>query len=192
MHVGMSALLAEHDNLDTARQHLLTSTELGELAVLPQNRHRWSVAMARVRQAEGDPRAALELLDEAERLYVAGYSPNVRPVAAVKARVRLAAGELAEALGWMRERRLSADDDLSSWRGQLTAARFCTPTAAVRGPDEYLGAAPVDHAFAINTRSQAVTLRGKTPRLRRSGQSRCPQLRAPACLSPCPPGAPSR
>ena len=51
MHVGMSALLAEHDNLDTARQHLLTSTELGEYAVLPQNRHRWSVAMARVRQA---------------------------------------------------------------------------------------------------------------------------------------------
>jgi LuxR family maltose regulon positive regulatory protein len=113
MHVGMSALLAEHDNLDTARQHLLTSTELGEYAVLPQNRHRWSVAMARVRQAEGDPRAALELLDEAERLYVAGYSPNVRPVSALRARVRLAAGELAEALGWMRERRLSADDDLS-------------------------------------------------------------------------------
>ena len=113
MHVGMSLLLAEHNNLDAARQHLLTSTELGEYAGLPQNRHRWSVAMARVRQAEGDPRAALELLDEAERLYVAGYSPNVRPVSALRARVRVAAGELAEALGWVRERRLSADDDLS-------------------------------------------------------------------------------
>ena len=113
MHVGMSLLLTEHNNLDAARQHLLTSTELGKYAGLPQNRHRWSVAMARVRQAEGDPRAALELLDEAERLYVAGYSPNVRPVAAVSARVRVAAGELAEALGWVRERRLSADDDLS-------------------------------------------------------------------------------
>ena len=113
MHVGMSLLLAEHNDLDAARQHLLTSSELGKFAGLPQNRHRWSVAMARVRQAEGDPRAALELLDEAERVYVAGYSPNVRPVSALKARVRVAAGELAEALGWVRERRLSADDDLS-------------------------------------------------------------------------------
>ena len=113
MHVGMSLLLAEHNNLDAARQHLLTSSELGKYAGLPQNRYRWSVAMARVRQAEGDPRAALELLDEAERVYVAGYSPNVRPVSALKARVRVAAGELAEALGWVRERRLSADDDLS-------------------------------------------------------------------------------
>ena len=70
MHVGMSLLLAEHNDLDAASQHLLTSSELGEHAGLPQNRYRWHVAMARVRQAEGDPRAALELLDEAERLYV--------------------------------------------------------------------------------------------------------------------------
>ena len=113
MHVGMSLLLAEHNDLDAASQHLLTSSELGEHAGLPQNRYRWHVAMARVRQAEGDPRAALELLDEAERLYVAGYSPNVRPVSAVRARLRVAAGQLTEALDWVRERRLSADDDLS-------------------------------------------------------------------------------
>ncbi|MGC5222580.1 LuxR C-terminal-related transcriptional regulator [Micromonospora sp. DT81.3] len=113
LHVGMSVLLTEHNNLDAARQHLLASSELGKYAGLPQNRHRWSVAMARVLQGEGDPRAALQLLDEAERLYVDGYSPNVRPVSALKARVRVAAGELAEALGWVRERRLSADDDLS-------------------------------------------------------------------------------
>ena len=43
MHVGMGLLLAEHDNLHAARQHLLTSAELGEYAGLPQNRHRWSV-----------------------------------------------------------------------------------------------------------------------------------------------------
>ena len=35
-------------------QHLLRSQELGEHAGLPQNRYRWRVAMARIRQAEGD------------------------------------------------------------------------------------------------------------------------------------------
>jgi LuxR family maltose regulon positive regulatory protein len=113
MHVGMSLLLAEHNDLDAATQHLLASRELGEHAGLPQNRYRWPVAMARVRQAEGDPRAALELLDEARRLYVAGYSPNIRPVSALRARVQVPAGQLVEALGWAHERRLSADDDLS-------------------------------------------------------------------------------
>ena len=113
MHVGMSMLLAEHNDLDAASQHLLTSSELGEHAGLPQNRYRWHVVMARVRQAEGDPRAALELLNEAERLYVADYSPDVRPVSAVRARLRVAARQLTEALDWVRERRLFVDDDLS-------------------------------------------------------------------------------
>ena len=67
--------------------------------------------MARVRQAEGDPTRALELLDEAERVYVADFSPNVDR-SPPEGALWLAAGELAEALGWARERRLSADDDL--------------------------------------------------------------------------------
>jgi LuxR family transcriptional regulator, maltose regulon positive regulatory protein len=113
MHVGMSLLLAEQNDLDTAIQHLLASREMGEHAGLPQNRYRWPLAMARVRQAEGDRRAALELLDEAERLYMGDYSPNVRPVSAIRARVQVAEGDVSAALGWVRQRRLSVDDDLS-------------------------------------------------------------------------------
>jgi LuxR family maltose regulon positive regulatory protein len=113
VHVGMSLLLAEHNNLDAAMQHLLASRELGEHAGLPENRHRWPVAMARLQRAEGNPGAALELLDEAERLYATGYSPDVRPISAMRARLRLAEGDLAEAIGWVRERRLSVDDDLN-------------------------------------------------------------------------------
>ena len=63
------------------RQHLLRSQELGEHLGLPQNPYRWRVAMARVREAEGDLAGALDLLDEAERLYVSDLFPNVRPVA---------------------------------------------------------------------------------------------------------------
>ena len=47
MHVGMSELLRERDDLEARRQHLLTSRELGEENGLPQNRYRSRVAMAR-------------------------------------------------------------------------------------------------------------------------------------------------
>jgi LuxR family maltose regulon positive regulatory protein len=116
MHVGMSRLYHERNELDTATQHLLRSEELGEFAGLPQNRYRWRVAMARIREAQGDLDGALDLLDEAERLYVGDFFPNVRPVAARKARVMIAQGRLGEVLSWARERGLSAHDDLGYLR----------------------------------------------------------------------------
>jgi LuxR family maltose regulon positive regulatory protein len=116
MHVGMSRLYRERNDLDAATQHLLRSEELGEFAGLPQNRYRWRVAMARIREAQGDLDGALDLLDEAERLYVGDFFPNVRPVAARKARVLIAQDRLGEALRWARERGLSALDDLGYLR----------------------------------------------------------------------------
>jgi LuxR family maltose regulon positive regulatory protein len=113
MYVGMSALQREHNDLKTATQHLLTSQALGELAGLPQNPYRWRAAMARIREAQGDPDGALDLLDQAERLYDGAFSPNVRPVATRKVRVWLAQGRLSEALGWAREQGLSVEDELS-------------------------------------------------------------------------------
>jgi LuxR family maltose regulon positive regulatory protein len=113
MYVGMSEVYRERGDLRPATQHLLRSQELGDHMGLPQNRYRWRVAMARIREAEGDLGGALDLLNEAERLYVGDFFPNVRPVPALRARVRVARGELGEALGWARERGLSAADDLS-------------------------------------------------------------------------------
>jgi LuxR family maltose regulon positive regulatory protein len=69
--------------------------------------------MARIRVAQGDLDEALDLLDQAERLYDANFSPNVRPVATRKIRVWLAQGRLGEALGWAREQGLSVEDELS-------------------------------------------------------------------------------
>ena len=125
MYVGMSELHRERDDLPAATQHLLRSQELGEHNGLPQNRYRWRVAMARIRQAEGDLGGALELLNEAERVYVGDFFPNVRPVPALKARVWIAQGRLGEALGWVREQGLSVDDDLSYLREfeHITLAR---------------------------------------------------------------------
>jgi LuxR family maltose regulon positive regulatory protein len=126
MYVGMSEVYRERDDLPAAIQHLLRSQELGEHNGLPQNRYRWRVAMARVRQAEGNLAGALDLLNEAERLYIGDFFPNVRPVPALKARVWIAQGRLGEALGWAREQGLSADDDLSYLREfeHITLARL--------------------------------------------------------------------
>ena len=125
MHVGMSELLRERDDLHAAMQHLLRSKELGERTGLPQNRYRWRVAMARIREAQGDLDGALDLLGEAERLYVSDFFPNVRPVAASVSRVWVAQGRVGEALGWAREQCLSIEDDLSYLREfeHITLAR---------------------------------------------------------------------
>jgi LuxR family maltose regulon positive regulatory protein len=82
--------------------------------------------MARLREAEGDAAAALDLLLDAERLYVPDHFPNVRPLAALTARVWVAQGRLGEALGWAHERGLSAEDELSYLREfeHITFARL--------------------------------------------------------------------
>jgi LuxR family transcriptional regulator, maltose regulon positive regulatory protein len=113
MYVGMSGLHRERNDLHAATQHLLRSREPGEHTGFPQNPYRWRVAMARIRETRGDLDGALDLLHEAERLYVSDFYPNVRPVAALKARVWVEQGRLDEAQGWARERRLTARDDLS-------------------------------------------------------------------------------
>jgi LuxR family transcriptional regulator, maltose regulon positive regulatory protein len=75
MYVGMSELHRERNDLEAATQHLLRSKEQGEHTGFPQNRYRWRVAMARIREAQGDLDGALDLLDEAERLYMSDFSP---------------------------------------------------------------------------------------------------------------------
>jgi LuxR family transcriptional regulator, maltose regulon positive regulatory protein len=113
MHVGMAGVLLERDDLAAAAEHLAVSHRLGEYKGLPQNPYRWRITMARLREGEGDLDGALELLDEANQVYVGDYSPNVRPVPAVRARLRLRRGELGHADAWARDRQLSAGDDLS-------------------------------------------------------------------------------
>ena len=113
MLVALSRVAWERNDLAAAADHLRRADELGEFAELAQNPYRRRVAMARLREAEGDSASALQLLEEAERVYVGDYSPNVQPVHAVHARVLAARGDVAEALSWARRQGLSAADDLS-------------------------------------------------------------------------------
>ncbi len=126
MHVGMSALARERNDLAAAEAHLRAGQDLGDENGLPQNPYRVRVAMARIRQTEGDLDGALELLAEAERLYANDFSPDVRPVGAIMARVWIVAGRIAEASAWVRAHVLTTDDDLTYVREfeHLTLARL--------------------------------------------------------------------
>lgn len=143
MHVGISQILYERNDLEAALQHVRLSRELGVPAGFPQNEYRWRVTLARIRQAQGDPDGALELLNEAERLYAGDFSPNVRPVAAMRARLWVSSGRPAEALGWAREEGLSAADDLSYLREfeHVTLARALLAQHAAERAEDSLDAA---------------------------------------------------
>jgi LuxR family maltose regulon positive regulatory protein len=125
MHVGLSEVLIERNELDAAARHLQTSTDLGESAGLPQHAYRWRVTMARLCRARGDLDTALELIEEAAPLYDTDFSPPVRPVAALRTRVQLARGDLDAALAWARQCGLSTSDDLRyvTEFGHITLAR---------------------------------------------------------------------
>jgi LuxR family maltose regulon positive regulatory protein len=125
VYVGMSELHYERNDLHAATQSLQKSKQLGEHTGFPQNRYRWYIAMARIQKAQGDLAGALERLQEAERLYVRTFLPNVHPIAALKTRVWIAQERLGEALGWVQDQGLSVTDELSYEREfeHITLAR---------------------------------------------------------------------
>ena len=126
MHVGMSEVLLERNDLAGAAEHLQRARDLGEENGLPQHPYRWRIAAARIRQAERDLDVANELLKEAERRYITDFSPPVRPVTAVRARLLIVQGNLPEAWAWAREQGLSAQDELTYVREfeHVTLARL--------------------------------------------------------------------
>jgi len=113
LYLGLSELYHEQGNREAAMKNWLINEELGEQAALTDWPYRWRIVRARFKLSEGDLDGAVHLLDEAARLFLPTPVPDVRPVAALKTRVWVAQGRLTDALGWVRERGLSVDDDLS-------------------------------------------------------------------------------
>lgn len=113
LYVRLGELYREWGELQTAAQHLRTSRELGEAATFLGTRYRWYAAMAQVQVARGELDSALGLLDEAERAHSRDPLPDVRPVGALKARLRIVQGKPAEAVAWLEEQGVSVDDEPS-------------------------------------------------------------------------------
>ena len=141
MHAGLTELHSERNEMQLARQHLMKCQELGELAGLPQHPYRWRVAAAHLRQLEGDLDGAVALLDEAVRLYVGDFFPNVRPVGAIRARLWIAQGRLEDAGRWRRESGVGIDDELNYLREfeHITLARLLIAQNAPGEATVFLG-----------------------------------------------------
>jgi LuxR family maltose regulon positive regulatory protein len=116
LYMGLSGLFLEQGNLEAAREYLLKSESLGAAMALPDWPTRFCIAQARMQEVEGHLDGALERLNAAERLYYVTPLPDIRPIAALKARIWIAQGRVAEALDWAREKGVSAADDLSYLR----------------------------------------------------------------------------
>ena len=126
LHVALAELDREIGHLTSAEAHLEIARVHAERTSITESRYRWFVAMAQVRTAVGDYAAAAELLDQAQALYRRGFYPEVRPIAAMKARVHISGGDLSSAVQWAQDRGIGVDDAATYLREyeHLTLARL--------------------------------------------------------------------
>ena len=126
LHVGLAEVLVEQGDLAAAEAHLQAAADLGERGSLIENRHRAHVARPALLRARGDLDGAAAMLDEAEPLFLPGYFPDVRPIPALRARVHIAQGRLADAAALGRPSAVSrwGTGDYLDEFDQLTLARL--------------------------------------------------------------------
>ncbi|QHK20249.1 helix-turn-helix transcriptional regulator [Pseudarthrobacter psychrotolerans] len=113
LHVGLSEICRQAGDLSGANRHLEAAAVFVERGPMTESRYRWFVAMGLVAQDEGSPERAISYLDQAEQLFRPGFFPEVRPIPAIKARVWVRQGNLAEATGWANARGISVTDAAS-------------------------------------------------------------------------------
>jgi LuxR family maltose regulon positive regulatory protein len=124
-HLGLGMLYHEMGEDERAAWHLQKSFELGRLTTIVDWAYRKSLAQAHLKESEDDLDNALDLLYEAQRLYIRTPTPNLRPVSAMQARIYLKQGKLLMAQDWAHRSGLSLRDspDYLHEYERLTLAR---------------------------------------------------------------------
>ena len=137
MHTGLAGIVYQLGQLDEAQAHLDAGRSLGDELGFPREPYRWRVVQARILQARGDIDAALPLLEEAERLYLSEFSPDIHPVPAIRTRMLIAHGRHAEARAWAQRAGVSPADELTYVREyeHTTLARLLVAEAADGGTE---------------------------------------------------------
>jgi LuxR family maltose regulon positive regulatory protein len=151
LYLALSEAHYEQGDLVAANQRWLSGETLCQQAALSGAKFLWWVVQARLKAAEGDVETALAQLHQAEQLYYKAPIPvpNVRPIAALRARLWMRQGRLTEALGWVRDgpfgpvfdhRGLSVDDELSYLQEyeHLTLAQILIAQYQRDGTDELI------------------------------------------------------
>ena len=90
---GSARSTSKPETSQSARRHLEIAAAIGDRSPLSERRYRWFVAMGLVAHADGDPEEAVNHLARAEQLYRPTFLPDVRPIAAMKARDPDCAGQ---------------------------------------------------------------------------------------------------
>ncbi len=123
--ISYALIQLERGDRDAAAQTLRASEPDHSESLLVDGRYRWLLASARLSEAAGDVSGALDLLDQARQQYVRTPLPELRPLAALEAQLRLRQGRLDRALTWVQTSGIGPDDELSYGRefAHLTAAR---------------------------------------------------------------------
>ena len=112
-HLGLSMIYRQRGDDSLAAHHLSRASESGLQTTLVDWLYRWHVAQAQLKEAVGDLETALALLDDAKQVYIQTLVPDLRPIAALKARIHLKQGRPDKARAWAAERGLSLADEVS-------------------------------------------------------------------------------
>lgn len=109
---ALAELYIEWNDLEQAEENLHISKSLGDNVALPTWEQQYYMTQAQIHVTRGEYQMALDVLDEAERIYTVTALPEVRPLSAQNARIWIVLGQLDKALQWAQQQALSWDTDV--------------------------------------------------------------------------------
>jgi LuxR family transcriptional regulator, maltose regulon positive regulatory protein len=112
-HVGTAGVLYERSELESAHQHAAGGIRLCRQFAYTAPLATGLGVLARTLQAQGDQAGAAAAIREAELVEPRSAVGLLNPTPALRARLALTQGHLAEATRWVKERGLEVEDELS-------------------------------------------------------------------------------